>query len=230
MAYKVISIAVLLFGSIAYLNSSSASRTTPAQTRQGFTIRYLTTAQYRGEQYLTEHSIRAVSVNGDFKESKTSYYLPDETVKSHTIIGNSQGVFGTTRTGDMLELVGGPVSVYEDYRSDDFLAAIPGYIRREYVLGYNCYVVRIGNDQAYREQFYSPVFGQTILKRVIKSDESIEIKEAVAIELGDPNPADLAAPQLPISLDLIKRKIELHKQENLNAQADRLQEVVKRFE
>lgn len=220
--FTVFSVFILFVGTAVYVGTLRASKPMPIQPKRGFSIEYKVTRSHEGQVYATGHLTRLVSENGNFKAISTQVG-PDGSVRTHTTIGTAEGVFGLS--GGKLELLSGPNdnSIEEPYRSEDFLKSHVSFNRKEQVLGYDCYVFRDENKGGYQEEFYHPAFGGTYLKLVRVAGEGREIKEAIAVEFGEPNPALLNKPNQAVSFGIIDSKIAAERENGNLEQANRLE-------
>ena len=219
---KIIPLLVLMVGTIIYVARSNASRSASPLPKRGFTIQYNVKASHGDLTYMTGTEIRLVSENGNFKSTLTQIGY-DGIVVTNTTIGDADGVFGLSR-GQLELLSGSSDGAAENYyHSEEFLRTHPKFVRKEQVMGYDCYVIRQGDDHAYIEEYYSPVFGTTRLKQVKDDGQERWVFEAVFIDLNEPEPVLLKKPEKEVEFNIINDKIDEAKRQGNTEQAAHLE-------
>ena len=219
---KMLPLLVLMIGSIIYVSKLSASRSVPPLPKRGFTIQYNVKATHGDLTYMTGTEIRLVSENGSFKSTLTQIGY-NGAVLTDTTIGDSDGVYGFSK--GQLELLSGSSdgSAENYYHSEEFLRTHPKFVRKEQVMGYDCYVIRQGDDRAYIEEYYSPVFGTTRLKQVKDDGQERWVFEAVFIDLNEPDSVLLKKPEKEVEFNVINDKIDEAKRQGNTEQAAHLE-------
>jgi hypothetical protein len=204
---KMIPLLVLMVGTIIYVGKLNASRPAAPLPQRGFTIQYNVKATHGDLTYMTGTEIRLVSENGNFKSTLTQVGY-DGTVVTNTTIGDADGVYGFGK--GQLELLSGPSDGAADnhYRSEEFLRTHPKLVRKEQVMGYDCYVIRQGDDHAYAEEYYSPVFGATSLKQIKDDGQERWVLEAVFIDINEPDSVLLKKPEKEVEFNIINDNID----------------------
>jgi hypothetical protein len=219
--FKILSILLPLAGIFAYLATSGADNP-QVHPRRGFTIRYETHTNDHGQPFVAGEVIRFVSESGHFRQINKDWLVSDGKVITQETIGDADGVFWLDPTG-ALELISGPNKGFAEYRSEAWLATHA--VRTERFLGYDCYVFRQGNDTYYEERWYSPIFGSVELKELAVGPDGERVKEAVAIDLSEPQADLLKKPERAVQFDVIEQKINLDKQEGKLERAAALEEA-----
>ena len=219
--FKILSILLPVAGIFAYFAASGANNP-EAQPRRGFTIRYETYTTLHGQQFVAGEVTRFVSESGDFRQINKDWLISNGEVKTQETIGDADGVFWLAPDG-ALELVSGANKGFAEYRTEAWLAAHA--VRTDRFLGYDCYVFRQSNDTAYEERWYSPIFGNVVLKELVVGPDGESVKEAVAIDLSEPQAELLKKPDKPIQFDVIEQKINMSKQEGELERAAALEEA-----
>ena len=223
--FKILSIILPMAGAFAYLAAIGAND--PAvQPKQGFTIHYETYMTHQGQRLVAGEATRFVSESGDFREINKDWLVSDGKVRTQETIGDADGVFWLSPDG-ALELVAGANKGFAEYRSEAWLATHA--VRTERFLGYECYVFRQGDDIAYEERWYSPIFGDVELKELIVRPDGERMREAVAIDLNEPQTELLKKPDKPVQFDIIEQKINLTKKEGKPERAAALEEAAAKF-
>lgn len=219
--FKILSILLPMAGIFAYLATSGANNP-KMQSRHGFTIQYETYTTLHGQRFVAGEVTRFVSESGDFRQINKDWLISNGEVRTQETIGDADGVFWLAPDG-ALELVSGANKGFAEYRSEAWLATHA--VRTERFLGYDCYVFRQGNDTAYEERWYSPIFGDVELKELVVGPDSKSVKDAVAIDLSEPQAEVLKKPDRTIQFDIIEQKINLNKQEGKLERAAALEEA-----
>ncbi len=223
--FKLLSILLPMAGAFAYFAASGANN--PAvQPKQGFTISYETYTTHQGQRFVAGEAMRFVSESGNFRQINKDWLVSDSKVRTQETIGDADGVFWLSPDG-ALELVSGANKGFAEYRSEAWLATHA--VRTERFLGYDCYVFRQGDDRAYEERWYSPIFGDVELKELIVRPDGEIMKEAVAIDLSEPRAEFLKKPDKPVQFDIIEQKINLDKKEGKPERAAALEEAAAKF-
>lgn len=204
---KMIPLLVLMAGAIIYVGKLKASHSAPPLPKRGFTIQYNVKATHGDLTYMTGSEIRLVSENGNFKSTLTQVGY-NGTVLTHTTIGDANGVYGLSK--GQLELISGPSDGAAEnyYRSEEFLRTHPNFVRKEQVMGYDCYVIRQGDEHGYTEEYYSPVFGATSLKQIKDDGQERWALEAVFIDLNEPDSVLLKKPEKEVEFNIINDNID----------------------
>jgi hypothetical protein len=179
-----------------------------------------------GTSYLNSIHVRWVNSRGEWKE--TIYYPERGTMNIWWNI--KDGSFGLGDRQTYLQYDGEPTpQFFPQMYSDEELLKL-GPIREETLLGFKTYVFKNVGSNYEAETYISPEIGPLLLKYVTRTATSEEIKEVVKLDFVDVPDEILQLPKLPIRTDSLKADIERAEKEGDKKGAERLREVLRKWE
>lgn len=217
----IISIAVLAVGVGMFITRlDNVSGKTPPGS---FVVQYLLSSAGTDETLApSEYRVRAVSIAGDWKETKYPFNGQPSTWGAtgqslYLIKDNAKQYFGQ-HNSEMIRT---------KFRSEDELLNSPQVVRTEEVVGLKTYVLRDANRDNIVESYYAVQTGVTPLKQVIiKDGKTAFVLEALNVEFRELSADEAALPELPVRFDIAEQKLQSLKNSGQSAIADRLQQGI----
>lgn len=229
MKLRIASLMVLICGASLFafgLLRSRKAEATGITAARPFVVQYLVSRLDNGSLKPYEYRIRAVSADGEWKETRYSFE-------------GKVSTWGGTKEG--LYLVANGVRQYygefkaeisrSAMRSEYELKNSPQLTRVEQIAGLKTYILKNKDGD---EGGYSPETGITTLKEVAHSKDSsdtvVHSLEALSVEFRELSPNELQLEDLPIRFDIANKKVAALERSGLHDAAEALRKAINRME
>jgi hypothetical protein len=234
--FRAISIAIFVIGAVSAGFAYSLHKRNGPQLghRKGFTLRtrdtntlFIPRLNPFPNEIAYADTIKYQKSDGTFKAVRTYYHATGRVVKKDITFGiPGQGVFSINNPQGPLNFLSSmPPKEKTSYVPINDGHNYPNFLRDDWVLGYQTYVLRFPDDDGgYFDMYCAPELDSQEIRGVKVGSFGVSIIEAVQITPGDPDDSVFGAlPNLLVNYDFFKQKIATMEEAGQHETAQALQ-------
>ena len=229
MKLKIFSLLVLCLGLTLFVGAlirrANVNAKSPAKL-QSFVVHYLASRSEDGKSLTPyEYRVRAVSSNGDWKETRYAFDNRVVTWGSdasglYTVAASARNYYGESSSEVLRTWL----------PSGEELQKSPQFVRTDFIAGLNAYVLRTPDGD---ESSHSPQTGAMSLKTSIVdrkgSDSIVHLVEALRVEFRELSDSETQLPDLPVKFEVAEQRMLSMREAGLSEAANNLERAISKL-